>query len=285
MSDRDESSIDSMSDRDESSIDSMLSDRDESSVEEEQQCGSDENNIEWEDEFDAEAPETPVVVQEPVVEEENSDHPKDHSHSTSEESHDIESEPIGQPDSTAPPGRFNKSPSRAWCLGEDKRKSTRRRRIWIAILVVLLFLVIIVAIAVPLANKEKEHPPRTADVVGFLAENGVSKLEDLHTEGTPQNKAATWIADVDRLHVPMSTKIKFIDRYVLTVLFFALGGDETWPGNANFLTPKHVCSWERATQNELGNSVTSGVHECDYVNDELRPLGISLGKLTILKLE
>ncbi len=103
-------------------------------------------------------------------------------------------------------------------------------------------------------------------------------MKDLTTPGSPQNKAAIWIANEDRPHVTASTGRPFLERYVLAVLYFSLGGDTTWGDSLNFLQPGHVCNWGKPHTNTMGNDLTFGVHGCRQIDDELVPVGLSLGE-------
>jgi hypothetical protein len=103
-------------------------------------------------------------------------------------------------------------------------------------------------------------------------------MEDLKTPGSPQNKAAIWIASKDRPHLTVSTGRPFLDRYVLAVLYFSLGGDVTWGDSLNFLQPGHVCNWGNPYKSTMGNDLTFGVLGCRLIDDELVPVGLSLGE-------
>ena len=103
-------------------------------------------------------------------------------------------------------------------------------------------------------------PERFLDVVEFLANQGISSLENLTTEASPQNLAALWIADQDALRLPfgnddyqvsvVNEAYDFVVRYVLAVLYLSTGGPTSWwtayPGRNNalrFLSANPVCQW------------------------------------------
>jgi hypothetical protein len=159
---------------------------------------------------------------------------------------------------------------------EKSRKQKRRLRL--GIMLGILVLLIVFAIILPVLLIEEKEASRKDKVVYFLVDNRISMLGDLETPGSPQNKAAAWIADQDKLRVPISMGRSFLDRYTLAVLFFALGGDETWPDNLNFLSPDHVCQWMKQYETPLRNDLTAGVHGCQKIDGELVPVGIALGK-------
>ena len=112
------------------------------------------------------------------------------------------------------------------------------------------------------------------------AKNGrqISKFEALEISGSPQNKAAKWIADIDRRQVSISTGGEFLDRYVMALLFYAFFGDVTWPNDLNFLSKEHVCEWYESKRNPSGRDVPAGVIACETIDDGERvPVGIALG--------
>jgi hypothetical protein len=158
---------------------------------------------------------------------------------------------------------------------QDSRKHRRCRiAALISFLVVLLVVLAIILSIMLLDDKE-----RTNEVINFLVQHGISKWEDLQNPATPQHKAAQWIADRDGMRVEVSTKHAFMDRYVLAVLFYALGGDTTWPDDLNFLAHDHVCTWVKEQENPLESDLTMmGVHGCQNIDGELVPIGIALGK-------
>lgn len=85
----------------------------------------------------------------------------------------------------------------------------------------------------------------TQTVIDFLVEKGVSDPEALTTDGTPQRQAVDWMANTDTLEYdPYEDESRIIQRYAITVLYFALNGPQ-WKHQVNFLAPKEVCSWYR----------------------------------------
>jgi hypothetical protein len=120
-------------------------------------------------------------------------------------------------------------------------------------------------------------------VVTLLADAGIANIEDLRVAGSPQNLAAIWIADQDKVVLPLSLNNSFLDRYVLSVLYFALGGKKAWPTSLHFLSDKHVCDWwqfvEGSPDPAKGQKLPiTGVFGCIDVKGELVPTGISLRK-------
>jgi hypothetical protein len=158
------------------------------------------------------------------------------------------------------------------------RYSRKHRRRPITMLISFL-VVLVIVLAIILSIMLVDDKERTNEVINFLVQHGISKWDDFQNPATPQYKAAKWIADRDGLRVKVSTKHAFLDRYVLAVLFYALGGDTTWPDDLNFMADDHVCTWVKEQENPLGNDLTMmGVHGCQNIDGELVPIGIALGK-------
>jgi len=73
---------------------------------------------------------------------------------------------------------------------------------------------------------------------------GVSRVDDLENTGSPQQKAYQWIAYVDTLQVPVSSVKQIVQRYVLVVLYYSMGGP-SWRSKLNFNSQYDECSWFR----------------------------------------
>jgi hypothetical protein len=126
---------------------------------------------------------------------------------------------------------------------------------------------------------------RFTATIQFLSKAGVSDLAKLRSAGTPQNLAATWLANNDPgdLSVPgfarrlvAQENSKFIARYVMAVLYFALGGTG-WTSRAGFLTRFRTCYWSETTTASQNLGVT-----CDQ-NGYI--VGISLRKFDVTDCE
>jgi Leucine-rich repeat (LRR) protein len=187
------------------------------------------------------------------------------------------------------------------------RKLVLRRssRPLIALLVVTAIVIFSVAIAKSVKNKRNRHGnsgdspsssspyagtgvtgPEFEAVVDMLASSGVSKLDDLRTEGTPQNLAADWIANVDALPYVIPNEFlsdpynsPFVQRYVLATFYFAMGGPD-WEHNLDFISNEHECGWynEASIPNFVTEEYAVGVG-CD-TNLKVRSLFIPQQGLT-----
>jgi hypothetical protein len=171
--------------------------------------------------------------------------------------------------------------------------------------------------------------PRLDKIVGFLTDTtSVSSVKDLYDSSSPQFRAARWLADEDseRLTVPTITSgtgagvgdlysfetgvtanavvvspFDFVQRYILLVLYFALGGntndntndnDSSWTNGYFFASrDRHECSWyERVLQSDKNKNNDSNEMNVDQIQDahyvamgvacdtELRVRSISLGE-------
>ncbi|MGK3751250.1 MAG: hypothetical protein ACI8RD_003550, partial [Bacillariaceae sp.] len=113
--------------------------------------------------------------------------------------------------------------------------------------------------AVKISNDE-----RLESIIQFLSSGTTSEIsstKDLYDSTSPQYRAAKWLADDDseRLVVPTSSTtttspFNFVQRYVLAVLYFALGGggggdsnngsSSSWINDYHFVSnDQHECSW------------------------------------------
>jgi hypothetical protein len=93
--------------------------------------------------------------------------------------------------------------------------------------------------------------PRLQAVQAFLSEKitPTAKFKDITS---PQYMAAKWIADVDDydMEIPhdptnVDDSYDFVQRYVMAVFYYALGGDE-WQDDYGFLSSSSVCEWNEA---------------------------------------
>jgi hypothetical protein len=183
-----------------------------------------------------------------------------------------------------------------------RRRSIRRSRCCRKITlvrivgVVLSTAFVIAAVILPLylRRTQQDLQLKTLHVVDFLIAHDISSREDLERYGSPQYRAAKWISE-DQVRQQQhswwpiggwySVFPDVLDRYIIAVLYFSLGGGEVWPEELNFMTPQHICTWNTKRQPLPSNGSdiimpsSLGVHECQ--EDEfgtLVPTGIALGK-------
>jgi hypothetical protein len=108
-------------------------------------------------------------------------------------------------------------------------KKNRNRRSWIKrgsmlFLVLLFVLIIVIATTVPLAKRSSKRSAASrastaTTVVDYMATEGVA-MDNLKKEGTPQERAARWLAEEDPANIPVPTadtaeheKFRYLARY------------------------------------------------------------------------
>jgi len=135
--------------------------------------------------------------------------------------------------------------------------------------------------------------PTLEEVVTYLS-NGVSDESVLRRSGSPQNKAARWLATEDgaaislpkqgferrrelHQHTDNSDAYMYVFRYVMAVNYFALDGPN-WLFDMNFLTDNPICEWNQVS---FGNTDTGRVYEIGGVTcdpDTNLPIAVDLGE-------
>ncbi|KAG7349626.1 RHS repeat-associated core domain containing protein [Nitzschia inconspicua] len=120
----------------------------------------------------------------------------------------------------------------------------------------------------------KGDPARLEATITFLFEKEISTARALYDESSPQYQAARWLAmeDPEQLAVPFTDNnpegglrntipFRFIQRYVLAVLYYALQGDD-WVQPHKFVSDAHECSWFESIVQGDGVTYAMGV-TCD----------------------
>jgi hypothetical protein len=70
----------------------------------------------------------------------------------------------------------------------------------------------------------------------------VTSATVLDDPSSPQNKAMLWLIDDDLLQVPPTKELVLKERYIVSVLYFAMNGP-MWTFNYNFLNGTSICEW------------------------------------------
>mmetsp|Transcript_23880 Transcript_23880/g.34731 ORF Transcript_23880/g.34731 Transcript_23880/m.34731 type:complete len:815 (-) Transcript_23880:116-2560(-) len=110
---------------------------------------------------------------------------------------------------------------------------------------------------------DESFSAENSDVVSLFRELGVSTMEQLLDDSTPQGKAANWVANEDPISPPLDIgSQKYIQRYIMAVFYYAMDGP-------NWIT----CSEGGSVCNN-GSPWLSEDDECDWfgsdcVNGEL----------------
>jgi hypothetical protein len=102
-------------------------------------------------------------------------------------------------------------------------------------------------------------------VHSYLIKAGVSESIAFASFGTPQFRAATWLADQDGANMAVPTTgitslsgYKYMTRYVMAVFFFATDGIN-WDDPLDFMTEKSVCEWKASFTNDGENYFRKGI--------------------------
>ncbi|CAJ1953693.1 unnamed protein product [Cylindrotheca closterium] len=144
----------------------------------------------------------------------------------------------------------------------DKWRRVRRRRLGYTVCIILSVVALFTTFGVLMQKHVDEHDDRTNEVYDFLELHDVSTLDDLAEKGSPQNRAAHWIAnyDAERVDIPSRDEDpgRLIQRYSLAVLYYALGG-ESWSTQLNFLASDHECGWNEEIPDENKEVFAVGV--------------------------
>jgi hypothetical protein len=105
----------------------------------------------------------------------------------------------------------------------------------------------------------------TEAVLTYMINSGVSVSTAFASFGTPQFRAATWLAEQDGANMAVPTTgirslggYKYMTRYVMAVFFFATDGIN-WDNPLDFMTEKNVCEWKASFTNDGQNSFRKGV--------------------------
>lgn len=147
----------------------------------------------------------------------------------------------------------------------DKWRENRRRRCRRGLLITGAIAVLFTIFLLLIGKGQVTN--RMTATKEFLTQNNYATNEKLSNPSTPQYKAALWIAneDQDNLDIPVNTvgsaSNRFLQRYVLAVLYYSLGGDE-WTQSFNFLSSNHECSWNEEMKDE-NNEVFAVGASCD----------------------
>jgi Leucine-rich repeat (LRR) protein len=103
---------------------------------------------------------------------------------------------------------------------------------------------------------------RYSELVDFISGQGWTSHFALTDEGSPQMRAAVWLADFDRGILAVADTVALRERYALAVLHFATDGRD-WARDIGFLSDAPVCEWAvDNVENKDGDRIRLGV-DCD----------------------
>ena len=150
--------------------------------------------------------------------------------------------------------------------GQDEPESgiSRKQVLFLCLAPVVLIILVIVPISHLIRHKNQttdafhsagDTPDpflseRMLQTINMLIDAGITDRVALSHYGTPQYLAALWMADADPLQhnipdarVDPEDSYYFLQRYVLVLLYYSTGGNETWHNNLDFLSEHHECNW------------------------------------------
>ena len=137
-------------------------------------------------------------------------------------------------------------------------------------------------------NKAVDQRATLHELMSWFISQNISSSDALATGGSPQNRAALWLAYQDGAALPLprvsiydsttSEGYLYMVRYVMVVLYYQMQGD-SWSTNVNFMTSRYVCDWNAIswrTNNGINRYPELGGLECDA--DTGMPVSLDLGK-------
>jgi hypothetical protein len=117
-------------------------------------------------------------------------------------------------------------------------------------------------------------------VITYMVNASVSDLTDLLTIGSPQNRAAIWMAEQDAADTAVPTSnttalegYNYMVRYVMAVFYYSTGGDN-WNVQYFSMTFAPVCDWNNVID-DGPNAYRQGII-CDEKTDLV--FGLDFGK-------
>lgn len=94
---------------------------------------------------------------------------------------------------------------------------------------------------VPEEQNDEEKQKRIKYIYEALKK--YSSVESLNNKQSYQYKALEWISTADGYNIKPQHP-KFLQRYVLALLYYSTNGPTSWKNNKKFLTPFDECSWK-----------------------------------------
>eukprot|EP00568_Trieres_chinensis_P006711 CAMPEP_0183296592 /NCGR_PEP_ID=MMETSP0160_2-20130417/4079_1 /TAXON_ID=2839 ORGANISM="Odontella Sinensis, Strain Grunow 1884" /NCGR_SAMPLE_ID=MMETSP0160_2 /ASSEMBLY_ACC=CAM_ASM_000250 /LENGTH=263 /DNA_ID=CAMNT_0025458221 /DNA_START=87 /DNA_END=874 /DNA_ORIENTATION=+ len=117
-------------------------------------------------------------------------------------------------------------------------------------------------------GSDATNTERFIDISDFVTGRGISTIGTVSDKRSPQYKAAMWLAQEDpsKPYIPpvaggdeyeKDLASSFAQRYILTVLYYSLGGEQ-WKENLGFLSKENVCDWYETFRTKSGTTVPLG---------------------------
>jgi hypothetical protein len=142
----------------------------------------------------------------------------------------------------------------------------RRTLLLIGIVGIFVLLVILIPLSVHYSQTNAQSTetttssPRFQQTTAFLLEQDYVDHDALSTPGSPQRRAAEWMADEDELQLSLEGKSHaFLQRYALATIFYATQGDTAWAHQLKFLSGVQECGWNVDFIGDNNSTITMGV--------------------------
>jgi hypothetical protein len=160
--------------------------------------------------------------------------------------------------------RHMKSPNGKSVQKTSMPSMTRSRIRCIAIGLVVFVILIWILVA---AGKGQMNKPKADQIVDFLSKKGVSSWQDLTSDASsPHVQAVQWldleVPSVEHELTHSDLHERFIARYILALIYFALSGP-TWWNDLGFLTNKDICEWKGLVYSEKDKTSSMQGVVCD----------------------
>lgn len=174
---------------------------------------------------------------------------------------------------------------------EEEERIDRFRQKKFAVYGILCFAVILITVVVTVAaimtgdNAPAPGPlqtstqpptmaPTSTDLPGLVSSlAGISTTESLRDRSSPQFRAAHWLTMEDPMRMANDGSIKFLERYIMAVLYFSFNGDG-WrvcsrsdprcgtSSTDSWLSNNDVCRWLAVSCNEQGAVISIDFGMC-----------------------
>jgi Leucine-rich repeat (LRR) protein len=145
-------------------------------------------------------------------------------------------------------------------------------------MVVLLLMLIIIPVVVIVMSSHQNTSSNTnnmssrfQETIAYLQQYHVDPMTALTTTGSPQFRAAQWMANVDEASLPLShdDNGRFLQRYALVVFYYSTQTQSvTWKHSLNFLSKQDECEWNFKVQQGRNENSTSDSDMGVFCNDK-----------------
>jgi hypothetical protein len=127
-------------------------------------------------------------------------------------------------------------------------------------------------------SSNTRYEKRKEEITTLLLDQNIAKSSQFNDPSSPQAQTLEFLAREDFDNARLSND-KFIERYTLTVLYYATGGPQ-WKFPMKFLEPVDACSWNSFFMNQNDGDITQEGAVCD---DEMNPPMVTILELRKLR--